>query len=563
MKQLIIAFCWALAIACGPAGAASTGGTTAGTTGTTTLTAPVKALVLYDQGTSGPYKKLGFAYAIMLRNLLGHFNAAVDMYDVGQYPQSATYGKKIDDYQAVFYVGALYDNPLPSTFLYDVSQTQKTVVWFKYNIWKVADAAFASRFGFGYGGLYGLNATPTASNPAPGFFDTVSYKGNSLVKFYAYDASTGTVSADPDVGYAAVSDPSKALVKADIQNPTTGQKIPYIVNSGNFWYVADMPFSFIGPRDRYLAICDILHDMLGVNHAESHRALVRLEDVDAKVDPTAMNSLTDYLAKQKIPFSIALIPFYRDPLGWFGTPEEIHLAQASTLKNSLKLALQRGGKILMHGYTHQYASTPNLHTAVSADDFEFWFATENRPVDEDSQTWADGRLVKGLKELSDNGFTAFAFEVPHYQASASASRAIAARFAKTYQRAVYYTADKPDFSLSSPDRDFSVGQFFPYIIEKDYYGQRVLPENLGNIEYNISQIDPFSDVVYTWKDIVLNAQYAQLVRDGFASFFFHPFWAESGIVDVNGNPVQGLQDFQSTIKGISGFGFTWVGADGL
>jgi uncharacterized protein YdaL len=74
-----------------------------------------------------------------------------------------------------------------------------------------------------------------------------------------------------------------------------------------------------GPRDRYLVLADMLHDMLGVNHAESHKAMVRLEDVSALVSVTAMKSLTDYLYQQRIPFSIATIPYYKDPLGVYNS----------------------------------------------------------------------------------------------------------------------------------------------------------------------------------------------------------------------------------------------------
>ena len=35
-----------------------------------------------------------------------------------------------------------------------------------------------------------------------------------------------------------------------MSNPKTGEQAPYVVRSGNFWYVADLPFSYIGPRDR-------------------------------------------------------------------------------------------------------------------------------------------------------------------------------------------------------------------------------------------------------------------------------------------------------------------------
>jgi uncharacterized protein YdaL len=125
-----------------------------------------------------------------------------------------------------------------------------------------------------------------------------------------------------------------------------------------------------------------------------------------------------------------------------------------------------------------------------------------------------------------------------------------------YERAVYYTSnnlgDLDILDTTDPNRDFAVGQFFPYIIESDYYGRRVLPENLGNIEYDISNLDPTSYISYTWQDFYINAQYALTVCDGFASFFFHPFWLESY------PQLPGFQDFQSLIKGITALKFIWV-----
>jgi uncharacterized protein YdaL len=513
----------------------------------------VNALILYDAPPSNNYTNLGLAYAIMLRNLLGHFSATVDLVPIQNYTAG-----KLANYKATFYLGSYYDNSVPAAFLSDVSQTTNTVVWFKYNIWQLAwnpNYNFNTHFGFAFNGLAGMDAQPTAQNPNPGFYDTVSYKSMSMVKYYAFDATTNTISADPDLGLTSVIDSTKAQSLVTISDSHNSAQTPYVMRSGNFWYVADMPFSYIGPRDRYLAICDLLHDMLGVNHAASKRALVRLEDVNATSETTTMKSLTDYLKSKSIPFSIATIPFYRDPLGRYngGVSEEIHMANATDLKTSLNYALARGGKILMHGYTHQYDSTPNLYTAVSADDFEFWNAVNNTPVVEDSTAWAKGRLTSGIAELKGSGYTPFAWEAPHYQSSPLSIKAVPSLFAKTYQRVVYYTSDTPNLS-PGPTADFSTGQFYPYIINTDYYGQKVLPENLGNVEYNICSIDPFSCTTYTWQDIYTNAQYATVVRDGFASFFFHPFWLESDI----GTP--GLADFQSLIQGISGLGYTWADA---
>jgi uncharacterized protein YdaL len=82
----------------------------------------------------------------------------------------------------------------------------------------------------------------------------------------------------------------------------------------------------------------------------------------------------------------------------------------------------------------------------------------------------------------------------------------------------------------------------------------VLPESIGNIEYDIRAIDPTSNYNYTWQYMVTNAEYAYTVRDGYASFFFHPFWLEPAL------NVPGFADFQSLIDGITRLGFTWTAA---
>ena len=510
-----------------------------------------RVLALYDAPAGTEYDKLGMAYAIMLRNLLGHFNATVDLQPVGGYTAG-----KINNYDATFYMGAIYDHQLPPAFLADASTTNKTLVWFKYNLWQLAwNSAynFQANRGIAFHGLRGLNAAPSATNPEPGFFDTVKYKSLNFVKYYTYDATRNIVNSDPDIGLTAVADPAKAVTVVPVANPKTNETAPYIVRSGNFWYVADLPFSFIGPRDRYLVFSDLLHDILGIQHAEVHHAMVRLEDVGALVSVQAMKSLSDYLASKQIPYSIATIPLYVDSLGAYngGVPMQVPLSQASNLKRSLDYAVARGAEIVMHGYTHQYGKMKNPHTGVSGDDYEFWNIVDNKPPVEDSVDWVKGRLSAGLADLRANGYNPVAWEMPHYHGSAIANRTSTQFFSTTYQRVVYYTADKPNF-FAPTGKDYSVGQIFPFVVHKDYYGQRILPENLGNIEYDIRTIDPTSNYNYTSEDIVTNAKYAKAVRDGFASFFFHPFWLEPEL----GTP--GFEDFKKTVEGISQLGYTWV-----
>lgn len=515
-----------------------------------------KTLILYD-APAGTYQKFGMASAILLRNLLGHFNTTVDMLPIESYSAG-----KLANYDHTFYLGALYDNPVPASFKADVNNNmaattnQKTVVWFKYNLWSLAWDAnynFTARTGITFNNLVGMNSPASSTNPNPGFYDTVVYKGKTTKKYYAYDSVNNVVNADPDVGATTVNSPAQALV--NISNSQTGTSLPYITKSGKFWYFADLPLSYIGPRDRYMVLTDILHDILGQNHADSHRALVRLEDVGADVSTASMKTLTDYMANLRIPFSIATIARYKDPFGKYnnGAPEDIRLASATNLKNALNYALARGGSIVQHGFTHQSDNMVNTVSGVSGDDYEFWNMVTNTPMANDSITWASTRMAKGKTELTGSGYTPFAWEAPHYQSSALSIKAAARDYGTVYGRVVYYTADRPNLNGSGV-RDYAVGQFYPYIIEKDYYGQRVIPENLGNIEHK--ELCSYC-LDYTYTDIITNADIALMVRDGFASFFFHPF-----LLDPNAN-VPGDNDFDQVIRGITGLGYTWVPANGV
>jgi uncharacterized protein YdaL len=522
------------------------------------LAKPIKTLILYDAPASGvDGNRLGLAYAIMLRNLLGHWDTEVDMKPVGTYKAG-----QVEAYAATFYLGSYYDHPLPSSFLIDADKTQKTVVWFKYNLWQYSGNAvfnFNTRRGFRFDFLRGLNAAPSAVNPNPGFFDTVTYKGRTLTKYYAFDAATGVIAADPDIGATTILDPVKATSIAPLSNPTTGEQLPYIVRSGNFWYFADLPLSYIGPRDRYLVLCDVLHDILGVPPATTQqRALVRYEDVGALVNPDTTRQLTDYLHARGIKFGIAVIPRYKDPFGTYndGVPMDVPFKDATDLKQALDYMMARGGQVVAHGWTHQYAAMRNPWSGISGDDFEFWDIVNNRRLPEDSVAWAENRVKEATKELGKK-HKAFAWEMPHYQASPYAYQAARKHYPVTWGRLVYYTSDTPDLSAGNPNRDFAVGQFFPYVILKDHYGNKVLPENIGNIEYDLGPIDPSSNYNYTADDLLLNAFNAQVVRDGFAAFFFHPFWLEPSI----GKP--GFADFKRVVEGLTALGYVWASPEAL
>lgn len=522
--------------------------------GSAAVRAPIRALVLYDAPPAGvDGNRLGKAYAIMLRNLLGHWDTTVELLPMQRYTAG-----KLDGYDATFYLGSHYDLPVPTAFLLDARETRRTVVWFKYKLWQydtLPGPSLGTSRGLSVQRVRGLNAPPSASQPRPGFFSDVTYKGRVLRKFYGYDAATGAVSADPDLGVITISDPARVQTLVYIDNPTTGEQLPYVVRSGNFWYVADLPLSFIGPGDRYLVLCDLLHDMLGVKvETTRQRALVRFEDVSELVVPANARQLTDVLREHRIPFGIAVIPRLRDPFGAYhlGNPRDIPFADAKSLKAALGYMLPRGGRLVAHGWTHQYGAVRNPSSGVSGDDYEFWDMPRNRPVAEDSTAWALDRVNRAVAELGQGVYKPFAFEAPHYQASPKAYAAIRQRFPVTWGRLVYYTSDTPDLDPKNPDRDFAVGQFFPYVIRQDHYGNKVLPENLGNIQYDLALATMSAGTPQLAADLLEHAANAKVVRDGFASFYFHPFWLSPGFRRP------GLKDFKAVIDGIDALGFTWT-----
>ena len=70
---------------------------------------PIKALILYDEVQGNPYAKLGLAYAIMVRNLLGHWNTDSHVQADEQYTAGL-----IEQHDKTFYLGIALRHPAPA-----------------------------------------------------------------------------------------------------------------------------------------------------------------------------------------------------------------------------------------------------------------------------------------------------------------------------------------------------------------------------------------------------------------------------------------------------------------
>jgi uncharacterized protein YdaL len=318
-----------------------------------------------------------------------------------------------------------------------------------------------------------------------------------------------------------------------------GTTFPWAVRSRTLTYFGENPFVFMVEGDRVLAFEDLLFDALAPATVERHRALVRLEDLDPTSDPAALRAVADYLFSKRVPFSFGVISHYMDPTGADngGVPRNIPLKKAPKFVSALKYLQQRGGVMIEHGWTHQYSNVSNPYNAVSGDDFEFYRVTENPdhtlnfvgPLPEDSTTFALSRVSGAAQEFRSVGLAAPAiFEFPHYTASATDYKAIAMAFATRYERALYF---RGLLSGGPIDSTRLAGQRFSFVV-RDVYGTKVIPENLGSVEPEPFFIFPTRFPA----DILGDAQRVRVVRDGFASFYFHPFLSLSYLKDI----VEGL-----------------------
>ena len=499
-------------------GSAVSTATTARVADAQATAASARTLVLYD--TSGAWGWLGELYATMTANLTSQFGAWTAK------PVTAYTAGEVNQYTATIYVGSTYDEPLPAAFLDDVTTSSRPVIWMYDNIWQLTarHPTFQRTYGWMWSS-FDLSAV-----------DTVVYKGRSLSRDPSNQAGV--------MNYAAVGAGVQVLATA---RRTDGSTFPWALRSGNLTYVGEIPFVYFNEGDRMMAFADMLFDALDPARPERHRALVRLEDISADSDPTELRAIGDYLASKAIPFSFGVSPRYKDLLGFYnnGSPQTIRLDQQRAVVDAIKYLQSKGGVMLEHGWTHQYSNIANPYDGVTGDDFEFYRVVENTdhtltwvgPVREDSAAWNRSRIDGAAGDFRRAGLaTPAIFEFPHYTGSATAYREVAKVFGVRYERSLYF---RGVLSGGPVDHSRLVGQLFPYVV-RDVYGTKVLPENIGNVEPE----DWFQYKARLPAQIIRDAERNLVVRDGFASFYFHPFF------DIG--------YLKQTVEGIQAAGYTFV-----
>jgi uncharacterized protein YdaL len=264
------------------------------------------------------------------------------------------------------------------------------------------------------------------------------------------------------------------------------QQIPFALQLKNLWYIAKLDFR----ENNVIVTADLLHDFLGIPHHQVHRAFIRIEDVHPLRESTKLKEIADFLSEEKVPFMVALIPVYVNNKG-----QKITMAERTEFVEAVKYMIQKGGTVILHGYTHQ------THQDETGIGFEFWDRERDKPLLTNNTLYVKNRLEWAMLECLSNGIIPLGFEPPHYGMSQEGYKVLRESFSTLVA------------GVQTSDKGFSTTTF-PYLIGENPYMSSVIPENLSYI--NLQSKDP----VYS---LLQKAASITGVRDGAAGAFFHPY----------------------------------------
>ncbi|MFB0844070.1 DUF2334 domain-containing protein [Paenibacillus oleatilyticus] len=256
--------------------------------------------------------------------------------------------------------------------------------------------------------------------------------------------------------------------------------------------------------------------------AAGHPAYIRLEDVHPQSDPVLLKAAGEVLEEKGIPYMIALIPVYTNPV----THEQLRLKDAPQLVEVLKELQKRGASIVLHGYTHQYRQSE------TGEGFEFWDVENNAPIMDEpdrevtvryrhdfpskeayesyaeknrqfNESYTRHRLESGIKELTELGLYPLGFEAPHYTMSQEGYRVAAEYF--------QYVLGQVQLG----DRDWQRMSAAPYVTAPAFlHGMTLLPETIGY--YDAASPSAAADTARKVRQM-------QFVNGSVIGMFYHPY----------------------------------------
>ncbi len=560
------------------------------------------ACIYFDE--SDESDRIGAIHARLIDNLVGAFPAwAKERRRMSAYQKG-----DLGDCDAVFYLASNYGMKVPEEFLREASAfVQKNpLAWINYKFETFYDYYMRAKFRHGFDPiLFNIprilqaDAPPSPSSPDPGFFRFFHYKGEIFEKEARFDRATGVYAASPEINEIRIDDATKVRVLSMAEHSKTRQRIPYAVtqamkDGGRMFYFADLPFSFAHYEDRSLIFSDVIYDILGEPAPDRPLlALARLEDINPSIPTEYLAKAIDYLADRSIPFSLALIPYYSNlfsnPMGRATDPIWLPADQFPEFAGFVRYAAARGASFVMHGLAHQAGDLISGFNGGTGSDYEFWTWPGDRPHPQDSPSWLMKRMELAEGVFDRMRLKVAAWESPHYAASALDYVLFGRLFEWTYHRGLYFKSEIEDShrlaALRAPwecktescreerrlragevkvkaDYETFGGQIVPYPIFEDSYGQAVIPETIGMVDYVLYRPDTWRPVS-TVADLLRRAKKLRVVRGAMASFFWHPLLLDPkgayyGEIPGSYDSLGGIRILSALVEGLKALGYQFA-----
>ncbi len=440
-------------------------------------------------------------YAQMIMNLVGGIRDVNPvMKPVSQYQAGEAQNSK-----HTIYIGSTFDNPVPAALIQDIA-AGASVSWVNYNIWQLGDTL--TSLGLSYNGIQTVDAV---NSNAATTFNTVDYHGYSFKK----DTSAG-------MEMVQLTTSGAAQVISYATNANGGQT-PYAIRSGNFWYVADLPLTYVTETDRYLVFADLLPQMVGVATTCSPKAVIRLEDISPYVNSAEVGRVVDALTQANVPFGVATFPYFIDEPG----NTSLTFANNPNTLNVLKNAQSSGlGEIFQHGSYHMYQGLLNP-SGISGLDWEFWNINNNLPITGFTADQAVARIQAGKAELEAQGLLPVGWVTPHYAAPID----FLPRF-----KDVYFRQYERRFIASG---DILTGQFMPYPVRDIYNRTLLIPENTNFIGAN-----------NTLANVYEKAKANRALNCPWLGMFIHPYVFDPAYTQPGATSIASLQQFIADVRAL-------------
>lgn len=412
-------------------------------------------LIVYDSKKETAYNR---DILNIMRTLLGRFSSDIKLLKLSNYDGEINKNY----YSHIFILGInenSYDNDNKTKNLISSLNLYKgTICWLGYGIENLLEHK-----------KYNLDYIGKTNNIV-----SVNYRGKSynLEEHYIFNIVESKDTRNKVIG--SIND--------------TLNKYPYIINDKNLFYVSKLDLDGV----LFYIFCDSLNDIFNIKRFDKGRIFVRIEDVHAFRDPKDLVNIADYLSSKDIPFTIALIPAYVNPRNHKITT----LSESPEIVKAIKYMQDKGGTVILHGYTHQYKKEE-----VSGEGYEFWDGKKDEPLKENMKIFVKDRVLSGLRVCIENGIYPLAFEAPHYAMESDGYKELKKYFS-TYMG--QHQNNNKKFSTNT----------YPYIIRDTEEFNILIPENLG-------YIDP--EDKFTFQHIKENLDKLSIVRGFSGGFFFHSY----------------------------------------